>query len=243
MTITADTFVDAATQLCMAAAGPGIETAVLLHRASGPAGLMVDTFARVTDDGRRWMMTDDAWRTNPTMIELRDRIGILGPETFEPHHALVREKGYVGVDENKHLGVPLLGPAGWFATIGFASKETPTTSVERQLSLLATELSVWCVAHGISSLPEVRQLARRQHEVATLAASGRTNAEIAETLGISINTVKLRLKQAFERLGVESRTELVSMFQRLAPLDGIPEGITHRDRVTITRDCIMAAAP
>jgi DNA-binding CsgD family transcriptional regulator len=236
MTITAETFVDATTQLCMAAAELGVETALLLHRASGPVGLMIDTFLGVPEHARRWLMTDDAWRTNPTMIELRDRLGILGPETFEPHHALVREKGYVGVDENKHLGVPLVGPAGWFATIGFASKETPTTSIERQLLVLATELSVWCVPRGISSLPEVRPLASRQHEVAQLAASGRTNLEIADALGISINTVKLRLKQAFERLGVESRTELVTMFQRLAPLDGIPPGISRRGSVTITRD-------
>jgi DNA-binding NarL/FixJ family response regulator len=85
-------------------------------------------------------------------------------------------------------------------------------------------------------LPEARPLACRQHEIATLAASGRTNPEIADALGISINTVKLRLKQAFERLGVESRTELVTMFQRLAPLEGIPPGISRRGSVTITRD-------
>jgi DNA-binding CsgD family transcriptional regulator len=242
MTIAAETFVDAATQLCMAAAGLGAETAVLLHRASGPAGLMVDTFAGVTEDGRRWMLTDDAWRTNPTMIELRDRLGILGPERFEPHYTLVRQKGYVDVDEHEHLGVPLLGRDGWFGTIGFASRGAKSAAVERQLLVLVTELSVWCTARGISTLPDVRPLAPRQHEVATLAARGRTNAEIAGALGISINTVKLRLKQAFERLGVESRTELVSMLQRLAPLDGIPEGITHRDTVTITRAAMPSPA-
>jgi DNA-binding CsgD family transcriptional regulator len=180
---------------------------------------------------------------NPAMTELRGRLGILGPESFEPHYALVREKGYVGVDQRKHIGVPLFGPDGWFATLGFASTEAPTVSVERQLLVLATELSVWCTARGISSLPEVRPLARRQHEIATHAASGRTNAEIAAMLDISINTVKLRLKQAFERLGVTNRTELANMLRRLAPLDGIPEGITHRDTVTITRDCATAAAP
>jgi DNA-binding CsgD family transcriptional regulator len=219
----------------MTAAGLGAETAVLLHRASGPAGLMVDSFARVTEDGRRWMMTEDAWRRNPTMIELRDRLGILGPERFEPHYALVRQKGYVDVDEHEHLGVPLLGSDGWFGTIGFASRSAKSAAVERQLLVLVTELSVWCTTRGIATLPEARPLARRQHEVATLAASGRTNSEIADALGISINTVKLRLKQAFERLGVESRTELVRMFQRLAPLEGVPPGISRRRSVTITR--------
>jgi DNA-binding CsgD family transcriptional regulator len=231
----AETFVEAATQLCMTAAELGVETIVLLNRESGPAGLVVDSFGSITEDGRLWLLTDEAWRTNPAMSELRTQLGVLGPESFEPHYALVREKGYVGVDERKHLGAPLFGPDGWFATVGFASKEAPTDSVERQLLVLATELSVWCTARGISSLPEGRPLAARQHEIATLAASGRTNPEIADALGISINTVKMRLKQAFVRLGVESRTELVRMLQRLAPLDGIPPGISRRGCVTITR--------
>ena len=89
---------------------------------------------------------------------------------------------------------------------------------------------MWCCARGIATIPEVRPLAPRQHEVATLAAGGRTNPEIADELGISINTVKLRLKQAFERLGVDNRTELANVLRRLAPLDGFRQASSSRAR-------------
>jgi DNA-binding NarL/FixJ family response regulator len=51
-------------------------------------------------------------------------------------------------------------------------------------------------------------LGRRQREVAELAALGYRNAEIAAELGISINTVKARLKEVFEAFAVRNRTEL-----------------------------------
>jgi DNA-binding NarL/FixJ family response regulator len=51
-------------------------------------------------------------------------------------------------------------------------------------------------------------LGRRQREIAELAARGYRNKEIATQLGISINTVKARLKEVFEVLWVRNRTEL-----------------------------------
>ena len=237
MTITAETFTDAAAHVCAAARELDLDAAVTLHRASGPVGLVVDNFRQVTDDARRWVVTEEGWRMNPMMVELRRQLAVLGPEVFDvpAHLDLVRAKGYIDVERRKHVGYPLVGRGGWFASIGFAAPDLPSASVERQLAMLATELTVWCTARGIATIPDVRPLARRQHEVATLAASGRTNPEIADELAISINTVKQRLKQAFERLGVDNRTELANMLRRLAPLDGIPPGISHRDGVTITR--------
>ena len=238
MTITANTFVDAATQVCFAALEHDTPTGVLLHRASGPTGLAVDNYPGATDELRRFAVSADAWKVNPVMIELRRQLAILGPgfTNVRRFNATAREHGYQGAVDRPPFAVPLLGHDGWFGTIVYMRVIPPSAAIERQLAVLATELSVWCAARGISSLPEVRPLACRQHEVATLAASGRTNPEIADALGISINTVKLRLKQAFERLGVENRTELANTLRRLAPLDGVPPGISRHDAVTITRD-------
>jgi len=229
-------FVEAAARLCAAAAELGMGAAVSLHRESGPTGLAVDAYPQATDAMRMWVITDEAWRLNPMMIELRRQIAVLGPEVFDldAFNSLARARGYVGLDQHP-VGVPLLGPSGWFGTIAYSSHVSPCASIERQLVVLATELSVWCTARGISTLPEVRPLAPRQHEVATLAANGRTNPEIAEVLGISVNTVKLRLKQAFDRLAVDNRTELANLLRRLAPLEGVPPGITHCESYTITR--------
>lgn len=55
--------------------------------------------------------------------------------------------------------------------------------------------------------PEYR-LTERQREVAELAAVGATNVQIASTMAISPNTVKMHLKNIYERLGVGSRMEL-----------------------------------
>lgn len=57
------------------------------------------------------------------------------------------------------------------------------------------------------SLPS-RGLSRRQLEVARRVASGSTNAEVAQLLGISPRTVTSHLDQIYNRLGIGSRAAL-----------------------------------
>jgi DNA-binding NarL/FixJ family response regulator len=47
-----------------------------------------------------------------------------------------------------------------------------------------------------------------EQRVARLAAAGRTNREIGETLFLSVRTVETHLSHAYHKLGVRSRTEL-----------------------------------
>lgn len=51
-------------------------------------------------------------------------------------------------------------------------------------------------------------LTQREYEIARLVAKGKTNGEIAADLGIARNTVKNHLARAFDKLNVNTRTEL-----------------------------------
>jgi DNA-binding NarL/FixJ family response regulator len=53
-------------------------------------------------------------------------------------------------------------------------------------------------------------LSPREREVLSLVASGATNREIAETLGVGAETVKTLLARIFAKLGVRRRAEAVS---------------------------------
>lgn len=63
-------------------------------------------------------------------------------------------------------------------------------------------------------------LTRRELEVATLVARGLPNQRIAKQLGVSVRTVESHLDHAYNKLDVDSRTELAALLYRsglLAP--------------------------
>jgi DNA-binding CsgD family transcriptional regulator len=50
-------------------------------------------------------------------------------------------------------------------------------------------------------------LSKKEQEILQLLTSGRTNKEIAGSLRLSPETVKMTLKNIFRKLGVENRTQ------------------------------------
>jgi DNA-binding CsgD family transcriptional regulator len=145
------------------------------------------------------------------------------------------------IAEEHVLALPVVGPAGWFATLACAGREPLAVDAERELAMIATRLSVWCAARGIAAVPHAIRLPARQYQIAQLICNGMTNPEIATTLGISINTVKMRLKQMFERLAIDSRDAVAELVRRFAPLEGVPLGASQRERLTIVRSAQVAA--
>lgn len=57
---------------------------------------------------------------------------------------------------------------------------------------------------------EARALTSRELEILSLVAEGRTNGELAHMLWISPNTVRKHLENAFDKLGVHTRTAAVA---------------------------------
>jgi DNA-binding NarL/FixJ family response regulator len=54
-------------------------------------------------------------------------------------------------------------------------------------------------------------LSPREEEILELVRQGLTNAEIAQTLFVSVSTVKVHVRHIFEKLGVRTRTEAVAV--------------------------------
>lgn len=86
------------------------------------------------------------------------------------------------------------------------------------LSAVCLHLSTWTTTVRArqstmicqQSWPSTNRLTPRELEIANLVALGRTNAEIGKELWITENSVKQALKRMFRKLGVSSRTKMVT---------------------------------
>jgi DNA-binding NarL/FixJ family response regulator len=96
---------------------------------------------------------------------------------------------------------------------GFCTRQT---APEQLLEIVAA------VARGQMVFPflDVRDLKRdpredltsRERAMLSALARGRTNAELASELGISINTVKFHLRNLYEKLGLSNRSQAIAFY-------------------------------
>ncbi|HUS26962.1 MAG TPA: helix-turn-helix transcriptional regulator [Kofleriaceae bacterium] len=215
-------FVDVCVQTCLASKDRGADSCcILLHCTEGPPILMVDNDPNVSDADRvEHQLSDASWQHDELLRAMRERIAPVGIDGDGVHR----------------FAFPIIGRDGWFATILIGNGRPIVATVERDLSLIGTQLSVWCVAHGVAAVPAIEErLSPAEWRVAKHVARGKTNTEIAAACALSVNTVKKYLKQLFARFRIETREELTVLLQRLAPLEGVPLGVSAIGDVKVTR--------
>lgn len=128
-------------------------------------------------------------------------------------------------DELESLGIDLLAAeaaaaaASAWRKIGNNSRATEATrracSGAARCQGARTPLMISALLHGMTSTP----LTKREHDIALLAANGKSSKEIATHLSISVRTVDNHLGRAFVKLDIANRRELKQILEMRVDLD------------------------
>lgn len=76
------------------------------------------------------------------------------------------------------------------------------------------------IQHGIEEMKSMPEMSQRQLEILNLVAKGFSNKEIADILGVSLETVKDHIKKILLKMGAASRTEAASLAVNLQLVTG-----------------------
>lgn len=179
------------------AEGMAMVSAYLRHeaiRAGLPSAPHLDALAEVAseDQGRRV----EIWHAHATALAADDGAGIV-----EAGHRLAA------------LGTHLVA-AEAFARAAGAHRRAGSPALAAQAKELSRQQLTLCPGARTPALrlgDVVVGLTSRELDVATRAAGGQKNHEIAEALGISVRTVETHLQRSFVKLGINRRAELAPL--------------------------------
>jgi two-component system nitrate/nitrite response regulator NarP len=115
---------------------------------------------------------------------------------------------YTG-DENKTVPTTVMRHGG----AAFVSKsEQPAILLETIAAVAAGRMVFPYVDVRTLNENPLSTLTRRELEVLSDLASGRTNKQIARDLEVSLNTVKFHVRNLFQKLGVNSRSQAIALY-------------------------------
>lgn len=144
--------------------------------------------------------------------------GLAGPEAIRTVKALgaaVQVITISGNDDDVQVGAAIGTGAS-----AFISKAAP---LEQTVTIVAQAIDgtlipgTWLSAHGLADSSALNKitLTDRQVQVLAMICQGKSNREIADSLGISEITAKTHVGGIFRELQVASRTQAVLVAQRL----------------------------
>ena len=129
-----------------------------------------------------------------------------------PTRALVRRSDH---------GHALLGPLiydgqlqGVLAFTRHVSDAAFEASDIADVTALCLHVSAFLASRAIAARPELPALTARERQICELVALGHTNAQIAQALCVSPETVKAHLKTIFRKWEINSRAGLVGLWSR-----------------------------
>lgn len=99
---------------------------------------------------------------------------------------------------------------GVWITTQLSKPKTETLIVEKEIFIPIPD------EEGINTLAlEKLRLSTREYEVLQLVCKGKSNAEIAEELFLSISTIKTHVSNLFVKMDVKSRAQVIEKAKRL----------------------------
>jgi ATP/maltotriose-dependent transcriptional regulator MalT len=148
------------------------------------------------------------------LAELADAVdGELAPARAAHAAALARDDPDAldhGAETFAALGAMLLGAESAAAAAAAHRRVAASRNAQRSARRAAALVEL-CERVGTPALAlagPVGVLTRREREVATLAAARLSSREIAEQMVVSVRTVESHLQRAYEKLGVQRRSQL-----------------------------------
>ncbi len=128
---------------------------------------------------------------------------------------------YIKLKQEKLTNELVLGEAGAYSETFFYMKEL-CTNIKKGLNKEAenTEsqklFKTFLEKEDLGKIPEIlSELTKKEIEVLGILSLGYSDKEIADSLFVSIHTIKTHLRSLFVKLNVKSRVELILMNQKL----------------------------
>lgn len=97
---------------------------------------------------------------------------------------------------------------------GFCSRDKPTDHLINAIEKVHQGEMVFPF-FDIRSLRQdpIETLTKREHRLLTqLATTGQSNKELAQDLGVSVNTIKFHLRNLFEKLQIRTRAQAIALY-------------------------------